>query len=182
MPLTVDITMTPDKEIYYPGDIIEVCFHAYFNDEIKEEGKEYLLRHNYYKGRKISTKMKGKRNKSIETEFAEVIETSYEKTLIYFKNKDDEYSGSFKIKILTEVKSVAIVFRAFGLGEKYFKNGKRMGGSLKIEGNIIYYYESKNYAKHNKMKIWPKKEWEVPLPNNYNQIENKQTGNTLRED
>ena len=171
MPLTVEITITPDKEIYYPGDIIEVNFHAYFYDEITEEGKEYLLRHFYYQGKKLSAKIKGKRNKSIETEFAEIIETSYENTLVYFKNKDEEYRGSFKMKILTEVKTVGIGFRAFGLGEKYFDNGKRMGGSLKIGGDKIYYYESKGYSKQNKKKIWPIKKMEAPLPDNYKQIE-----------
>ena len=181
MPLTVDITITPDKEVYFPGDIIEVNFHAYFNDEIKEKGKEYLLRNNYYKGRKLSAKMKGKRNKSIETEFAEIIETSYENTLVYFKNEDEEYRGSFKMKILTEVKNVVIVFRAFGLGEKYY-DGKRRGAYLKIGGEKIYYYESKHYSKQNKKKIWPIKKLDDPLPDNYKQIEKKQTGSTLRED
>ena len=44
MPLTVGITMTPDKEVYHPGDVIEVNFHAYFNDEIIEKDKDCLIK------------------------------------------------------------------------------------------------------------------------------------------
>ena len=170
MPLTVDITITPDKEVYHPGDIIEVNFHAYFNDEIIEKDKEYLLKHFYYQGKKMSKKMKDTREKLIKTEFAEVIETSYEDTLVYFKNKNDEYRGNFKLKILTEVKSVVVGFQTFGLEEKFY-DGKRMGGSLKIGKDEIYYYENKDYLKHNKTKIWSKKKLEVPLPNDYKKIE-----------
>ncbi|NQV17207.1 MAG: hypothetical protein HQ534_01495 [Armatimonadetes bacterium] len=152
MPLTVDITINPDKEVYYPGDIIEVNFHAYFNNEILEEGKKYLLRNTFAKGGKCYKSKKINRGtKKINIEHVEVIPISQD-SLIYFENIDDEYKGSFKFKVLNETNDITIIFKSYGLGSKYYE-GRRMGGCLKIGENKIYYYESKRYIKQNKTKM-----------------------------
>jgi len=183
MPLTVDITINPDKEVYYPGDVIEVNFHAYFNKEILEEGKKYLLRHWFSKGRKLyRSKNINRGTKKIRFEVAEVIETSYLDTLIYFKNVNEEYTGNFKLKIQTECDEIVLTFDTFGLGSKYYE-GRRMGGCFKIGEKKIYYYESKNYKKQNKTEMKYNKPLKKPLPNNYPEIKktNEETRNTGRE-
>ncbi len=181
--LTVDITINPDKEVYYNGDIIEVNFHAYFNNEIIKEGKKYLLRHWYSKGRKLYRSKKiNKGTKKIRFEVAEVIETSYLDTLIYFKNVNEEYTGNFKLKILTECDEIVLTFDTFGLGSWYYE-GRRRGGCLKIGENKIYYYENKSYRKWNKTEMKYKKTLKKPSTNNYPEIKknNEETRNTGRE-
>jgi hypothetical protein len=169
MPLTVDVTMTPDKEAYNPGDIIEVSLHAYFNNEIKEEGKEYLLWCPYKNGWKVfynKTINKVKRKVKI----LEVIESSISDTLIYFKNVNEEYNANFKIKILSNIEQVMLYTSAYGLGRKIY-NGRQMGGYLKTSKGKIYYYESRSYKKQNKMRIFPPQKLPVlPKPSNYNEM------------
>ena len=149
VPINLEFSVTPFKDIYNPGDILTVDVYAYFFRELHEfeENKEILIIGHFTEGSLIQAfKIKPKSNRT-DWLHVEVSESTFSDTLIYVYNTSDEIHGSFKILVKEKFSNLQLRAVSYVLGEEYFNN-KLISPSIIINGIKKHYIGVKHHNYH----------------------------------
>ncbi|MDO9576374.1 MAG: hypothetical protein Q7J16_00640 [Candidatus Cloacimonadales bacterium] len=139
VPLNLEFSVSPIKDVYHPGDVITVDVYAYFFRELyeDEQNKEFLIIGKFTVGSIIHA-FKSKPNNSVDKSILTITESTFSDTLIYLHDTSEEVRGSFKIVVQKEFVQLRLKASSYVLGEEYF-NDKLISSSIIINGVKTHY-------------------------------------------
>ena len=177
VPINVEFTISPNKEVSYPGDEINVNVHAYFDRELLEieKGKEFLIIGRFTEGCSIQTTKPRMKSNLSDWSHVYISESTFSDTLIYMHDPSEEVRGSFKIEVQEDFRGLHLRAVGYTLGKEFF-NDKLISNSLMIKGENTHYIGNRFY-RGGKTRLLPNKQNEdkpnVSEPQGYDIIDRK---------